>query len=255
LEDTSTEVNQPKTIVEVSKTCLDGKKFRTYVLRILQSLVSQLPDNTLLSVVKRFFGFTRQLSAAASRQLQSYTEFKNNLKGQLSQVRDGLRNISTLRNESKKYACTSYEVLKYIEGNKRKITAKNLIRFLNALFTVILQELSDPNTMLQKMEEICVKYLRDILSRQKELSPTSLDTLNEILKLSGQPEITLDTIERIGLEELNQFDLLAEGMRSLARRSRKKKGRRTSKSKGGKHVINSRRKKNPFTNRNIIKSI
>jgi hypothetical protein len=219
-------VSKTKTL-NVSKTCLDTTKFQQYVLKTLSALLAQLPDNTFFGSIKRFFGFTRKLTKEVSQQLQQFTLIKKNLKKQLKQAKTASEKIEIESPENKKYACTTYEILKYMNTNKRKITSKNLIRFLNAFLEGMNDESKDSNQVLSTMEKTSLKYLQDILYRQKdELSTDSLKRLNEIRQKLRKPPIRAKEIER---DEKDQFHELAEGMRSLARRTRRKKGKHKSK--------------------------
>jgi hypothetical protein len=241
LEDSSKIVKPPKVIVNVSNTCLETKKFRAYVLKILNSLVNQLPDITLFSRVKRFLGFTTQLSEQASQELEKYTTFKVYLKNQVTEVKEkALPQIQIKTKKNKKNACTTYEVLKYMEENKRKITSKNMMRILYAFMTAIIDSSSkDPKNILETMEDISVKYLQDLLSRQ-ELPTNTFQKLNDIRALSKKDAIKEEPIGPP--ERRTAFDALAEGMRALARRTRRKKGRVNSRRRSRKRGTSRGRK-------------
>ena len=234
--------------VIVSKTCLESKRFQKYVLKILSSLISQLPDNTFWTALKRFFGFTRKLTKAASKKLMRYTEEKKNLKIKVKDMKEIIQTIN-ISPPTQKDACIIYEVLKYLESNKRKIQIQNLIRFLDAFCEVIFRSSSyDSNKILPNTAFTSVKSLEDVLSRQpNDLSVEKLNKLNEILQLYNKPEIN----PNVSLAP-DKFDALAEGMRTLAGHTRRNKRKRTSKRSLGKRLPSQRKKTSRIE---IIKSI
>ncbi len=216
------------TVVEVSNTCLKSTSFRTYVIKTLNSLVSQLPDNTWFGSVKRYFGFTSKMNNLASKQLQKYTYVKQQLKGKINKLNDYLSVIDISTQTNKQDSCICYEILKYLDENKRKISAKDLILFLDTFVNTIVENKNQSDNLLSAMEGISVRYLKHFLFKYStDLSQDSLERLNDIRGLSGELPISGEELVKSQLPK--RFDDLAEGISFAGRHSRKSKGKHTSK--------------------------